>query len=62
MTTESLETIAQLEARIDELEWELQNAKDEVVYLSNKLEDEEQINKDYRKVLLGIKNDINNTL
>lgn len=62
MTTELLETIAQLEDRVDELEWELKNAKDvvarledEVDDLERKLEDEEQINKDYRKVLLDIK-------
>lgn len=65
MTTELLETIAQLEARVNELEWELQNAKDVVVRLEDVVarledvvEDEQQINKNYRKVLLSIEDAI----
>lgn len=62
MTTELLETIAILEARVDDLEWRLENAKDEIVDLERRLEDEEQIGRDYKELLLDIKLNIINAL
>lgn len=62
MTTELLDTIAILEARVDDLEWRLQNAKDEIADLERRLEDEEQIGKDYKELLLDIKLNIINAL
>lgn len=62
MTTELLETIAILEARVDDLEWRLENAKDEIADLERRLEDEEQIGRDYKELLLDIKLNIINAL
>ena len=56
MTTEILlETIADLEARVDELEYQLQNAEDELAMLRDELNDEMQVSGDYKELLLDIK-------
>lgn len=62
MNNELLDTIAILEARVDDLEWQLQNAKDEIADLERRLEDEEQIGRDYKELLLDIKLTIINAL
>ena len=62
MTTELLDTIAILEARVDDLEWRLENAKDEIADLERRLEDEEQVSRDYKELLLDIKLQIINAL
>lgn len=55
MTTELLETIADLEAKVNELEWQLQNAEDEIDDLKSRLEAEEQVSRDSKELLLDIK-------
>ena len=62
MTTELLETIADLEDKVNELEWQLQNAEDEIDDLGRRLEDEEQVSRDYKELLLDIKLQIINAL
>lgn len=62
MTTELLETIADLEARVDELEEKLSDAKYEIAELERRVEDEEQIGRDYKELLLDIKLTIINAL
>lgn len=62
MTTEILlETIADLEARVDELEYQLQNAEDELAMLRDELNDEMQVSGDYKELLLDIKLQIINS-
>lgn len=62
MTTELLETIADLEASVNELEWQLQNAEDELESLKAELSAEMQVSRDYRELLLDIKLNIINAL
>ena len=62
MTTELLETIADLEARVDDLEWLLQNAENGLESLKAELSDEMQVSRDYRELLLDIKLNIINAL
>lgn len=62
MTTELLDTIAELEARVNELEWQLQNAEDELESLKAELSYEMQVSRDYRELLLDIKRQIINAL
>ena len=62
MTTELLDTIADLEARVDDLEWQLHNAEDELSMLRAELDDEMQVSRDYKKLILDIKLNIINAL
>lgn len=62
MTTELLDTIAILEARVDELEHQLHNAEDELSMLRAELDDEMQVSRDYKEILLDIKLQIINAL
>ena len=55
MTTELLETIAELEARVNELEYQLENAEDELEMLKAELNDEMQVSRDCKELLLDIK-------
>ena len=62
MTTELLETITDLEAKVNELEEKLSDANDEIAKLELRLEDEEQVSRDYKELLLDIKLQIINAL
>lgn len=58
MTTELLETIAQLEARVNELEHQLQNSEDELVRLRAELAEldyEMQFSRDCKESFSDIK-------
>jgi predicted RNase H-like nuclease (RuvC/YqgF family) len=62
MTTEILlETIADLEAKVNELEYQLENAEDELAMLRDELNDEMQVSRDYKELLLDIKLQIINS-
>lgn len=62
MNNEFLETIAKLKDRIEELEYDLSKAEDELVMLRNELDDEMQVSRDYKELLLNIKLQIINAL
>ena len=62
MTTELLETIAKLKDRIEELEYDLNKAEDELAMLRDELDDEMQVSRDYKELLLDIKLNIINAL
>jgi hypothetical protein len=55
MNNELLETIAKLKDRLEELEYDLNKAEDELVMLRDELNDEMQVNRDYKELLLDIK-------
>ena len=62
MNNELLETIAKLKDRIEELEYDLNKAEDELAMLRDELDDEMQVNRDYKELLLDIKLQIINAL
>jgi predicted nucleic acid-binding Zn-ribbon protein len=62
MNNELLETIAKLKDRIEELEYDLSKAEDELAMLRDELEDEMQVSRDYKELLLDIKLQIINAL
>lgn len=61
MNNELLETIAKLKDRIEELEYDLSKAEDELAMLRNELDDEMQVSRDYKELLLDIKLQIINS-
>jgi hypothetical protein len=62
MNNELLETIAKLKDRIEELEYDLNKAEDELAMLRDELDDEMQVSRDYKELLLDIKLQIINAL
>jgi hypothetical protein len=61
MNNELLETIAKLKDRIEELEYDLNKAEDELAMLRDELDDEMQVSRDYKELLLDIKLQIINS-